>query len=119
MFILGIIVDVVDDLPWLRYGHDLAICYVVSSVGNHIGLLMKPSFLIMRVDDYVLLNEPKESKDYVDSLQIRGDKRADGPNRMIDGISCLEGQLVLAVSPQGMTGERTECSRNGFTGPKI
>lgn len=68
MFILDIIVNVVDDLPRLRYGHNLAVYHIVGSVDNHVGLLIKPPLLIMRVNGYVLLNEPGESKNYVDPL---------------------------------------------------
>lgn len=97
MFILDIIVNVIDDLPWLRGGHDLAICHVVSGVSNHVGLLMKPPLSIVRVDSYVLLNKPGESKDHVDPLQVHGNKRASSSNYTIGNISHLEGQLVLVI----------------------
>ena len=119
MFILDIIVDVVDDLPQLKYRHDLAVCHIMDGVGNHVSLLIKPPLSIVRVDGYILLNKPGESKDHVDTFQVCGNKRAGGSNCTISGINCLKDQLVLIVSPQGMTGEYTERLRNGFTGPKI
>ena len=119
MFILDIIVDVVDNLLQLRYGHNLAICHVVSGVGNYIGLLMKLPFLTIRIDGYVLLNKLEESKDHVNPFQIRGNKCAGSSNRTIGDINCLESQLVLVVDSQGMTGERMKCSQNGVTSPKI
>ena len=65
MFILGIVVDVVDNLLRLRYRHDLAVCHVVVGVGNYVGLFMKPPFPIVQVNGYILLNKPGESKDYI------------------------------------------------------
>ena len=49
MFILGIIFDIVDDLTRLRYEHDLAVCYIVRGVGNHVGLLIEPPFIVVQV----------------------------------------------------------------------
>ena len=119
MFILGIIVNVVNNLPRLSYRHNLAICHVVNGISNHVGLLMKLLLLIMQMDSYISLNKPGKSKDHVDSLQVYGNKRTGGSNRTISGIGCLEGQLVLVVGPQGMTGERTKCLQNRFIGPKV
>ena len=73
----------------------------------------------MRMDGYVLLNEPGESKDHVNPLQIRSNKRAGGSNCTIGSISRLESQLMLVIGPQSMIGEHTKCLQNGFTGPKI
>lgn len=119
MFILGIIVNVVNDLTQLGYGHNLAVCHIVGGVSNYIGLLMEPLLSIVRVDDYVLLNKPGESKDHIDPLQVCGNKHTDSSNYMIGGISYLKGKLVLVISPQGMTGERMKCLQNGYTGPKV
>ena len=103
MFILGIIVDVVNDLPRLKYRHNLAICYVVGGIGNHVDLLIKPPLLIMQIDSYIPFNKPGESKNHVDPLQVRGNKHAGGSNRTIGDIGYLEGQLVLVVGSQSMT----------------
>ena len=119
MFILSIIVDIVDNLLWLRYGHDLAVCHIIDGVGNHIGLLMKLPLSIVRVDGYIPLNEPGKSKNHMDPLQVRSNKRAGSSNCTIGGIGHLESQLMLVVSLQSMIGKCTECSQNGFTGPKI
>lgn len=68
MFILNIIVDVIDDLIRLGYGHDLAVCHVVGGVGNHVGLLIKSPLSIVWVDGYILLNKLEKSKDHMDPL---------------------------------------------------
>lgn len=68
MFILGIVVDVVDNLLWLKYRYDLAVCHVVVNISNHVGLLMKLPLSIVQMDGYILLNKPRESKDYIDSF---------------------------------------------------
>ena len=119
MFILGITVDVVNNLPRLRYSHNLAIYHIVVGIGNHVGLLIKPPFSIVQVDGYIPLNKPEKSKDYVDPFQVHSNKRAGSSNCTIGGINCLENQLVLVVGPQDMTKERTKRLQNGFTGPKI
>lgn len=119
MFILDIIVDVVDNLPWLRYRHNLAVCHVVSGVDNHVGLLIKPPLLTVWVDGYILLNEPGESNNHMNLLQVCGNKRASSFNCTIGGIDCLENQLVLVVDPQGMTRKRMKRLQNRITSPKI
>ena len=91
MFILGIIVNVVNNLHPLKYGHNLAVYHVVDDVDNHVSLLMKLLLLIVRVDDYVLLNKLEKSKDHVDPLQVRNNKCAGSSNHTLDGIGCLEG----------------------------
>ena len=119
MFILGIIVNVVNDLPRLKYGHNLAVCHIVSGISNYVNLLMKPPLPIVWVNGYVLFNKPEKSKDYVDLFQICGNKHAGGSNCTIGSISCLESQLILIISLQGMTEEHTEHLQNGFTNLKV
>lgn len=119
MFILDEIVNIVNNLTQFKYRHNLAIGHFVGSVCDHVGLFVKLSFLIMKVYDYVLLNEPRELKDHMDPFQVRGNKYASGTNCVIIDTGCLEGQLVLVVRPQCMTKECTKCLCDGYISPKI
>ena len=90
MFILGKISNILDDLAQFRYGHNLVVDYVVGSVCDHVSLFIEPPFLIMKVDDYVLLNELEELKDNMDPFQVCRNKCASNTNYAVGNISCLE-----------------------------
>ena len=90
MFILGKVINLVEDLTQFWYGYNLAISYLVGNIGNHVGLIMESSFSIVQVYGYVLLNKPRELKDHVDPFQICGNKRAGGTHCTVGGIGCFE-----------------------------
>ena len=99
MFILGVVIDVIENLTQFRYGHDLAIGHLMGGVGDQVGLVMELLFPIMRMYGYILLNEPGKLKDHVDPLQVYGKKHAGSTNCIVGGISHFEGQLMLVVCP--------------------
>ena len=47
MFILGEVINVINNLTRFRYKHNLAIDHLVGSVSDHVGLVVEPPFPIV------------------------------------------------------------------------